>query len=160
MLELLLSLTLFSVAILACVELLVAVSSRISIHSRRLRALHAPEQFALFFASSVDSALECSIYPNRIVFDRAPALRSDEGNFVVLTARDGAQTAFELSAGTLRVSTLSSAPPTRERIYATNIPTNGPLCALRGGAPTHGFEVPSERGNPRKAISGMPPLRP
>ena len=148
---------LFSVTIVATAELCAAISSRVSRLSKRIRALHGPEQFVFSFTSNLNSAVKCSIYPGRNVFEQAPALKSTEGDFVVLTKQDGTTLAYELTSGSLRISESAPGSSLRQRTYASNIQSSLPLCFLRNGTATLTFSASTDANFTTFKVSGRIP---
>lgn len=150
---------LFSVTIVATAELFAAVSSRVSRLSKRIRALHGPEQFVLSFTSNLNSAVQCAVYPSRNVFEQAHALKSTEGDFVVLTTADGSSLAYELTSGSLHITEASPGAPLRQRTYASNIQTTRPLCSLHNGSATLSFSASTDTSLTNFSISGRIPAK-
>ena len=134
MLEILLTIILFSSAIVVSVELFLALTARITVLSREERNAQGPQHVVSAFSSALNRATHCAVYPDRAAFEQGPSLGGTLGNFGVIWIEDGTTLAFELAGSELRMLQNPGTPAAKERLWATGIEALEGLCCLKDGA--------------------------
>ena len=132
-LETLLTIVFFSIAIVGVMELFMAITKRTTEASVVQRDSRGPEHVVSLFSSALTRATRCSLYPDRSVFAQYPALGGAAGNFAVLWFDDGASLAFELANSELRIVENPNTNHSKERLFATGVEAAGGLCAFYDG---------------------------
>jgi type II secretory pathway pseudopilin PulG len=133
LLETLLTIALFSTAIVASVELFVAITARIISVSQTQRDAHGPQRVVSAFAAALNRATHCAVYPDRAAFERFPALGGTAGDFAVVWLESGTLLAFELAKSELRILENPNTPAFKQRLFATGIEAPEGLCTLQNG---------------------------
>jgi len=133
-LEVLLSIMLFSSAIVFSVELFVALTARITTLARVERNSLGPKHVLSSFSAALHRATHCAIYADRFSFEHLPYLAAASGDFAVIWQKDGPVLAFELAHGELRILENPGSDLTRERLWATGVEAPRRLFTLENGA--------------------------
>lgn len=131
--EVLLSIILFSTAIVATMELYAAMTARITLISQIQRDARGPQYVVSTFASALNRAIRCELYPDRATFEQYPALGGIAGNFAVLWLDDGRSLAFELTKSELRILEDPNLMAAKERVFATGVESPQGLCTAQNG---------------------------
>jgi type II secretory pathway pseudopilin PulG len=134
LLEILLSILLFTSAFVVTIELFLAFAGRITNLARAQRHTHGPQHVLSTFTGVSNLATHWGVYPDRAAFEQYPLLAGTTGNFAVLWKKDGTTVAFELINRELRILENPGTAATKERLWARDVDAPDYLCTLQNGA--------------------------
>ncbi|RFC45805.1 MAG: hypothetical protein DVB28_000376 [Verrucomicrobia bacterium] len=132
--EILLTIFLFSTAIVLAVELFVSITARIALVSRAQRDAYGPQRVVSAFTAALNRATHCAVYPDRAAFENFPSLGGTEGDFAVVWLEHDTLLAFELAKSELRILENPNTPAFKQRLFATGIEAPEALCTLQNGS--------------------------
>lgn len=122
-------------------ELFLAITRRVTVHSRAQRDSRGPAHVFSIFSAAANRASRCAVYLDRDTFEKHPALGGKAGDFAVIWIEDVSALAFELNEGGLRIWENPNTTVFKERLFAVGIEAPSGLCVLQNGALSLKFNV-------------------